>query len=176
MTSPLEEQKSHLSYLLVAVQRSAWFLHQSANRIHWPLNGITLQEHRKDVAFFETLAAINERFSKLQDTLASTMRHTAILVAEPAEPFLKILAFYEKVGVLSSIQEWQELRMIRNMAAHDYDIDENQIAEHFNAIHELLPILFDTAANLLEWIKGELAITPVSDDFKTEFEQVLSVR
>lgn len=172
MTSTLVEQKNHLSFLLVAVQRSAWFLHQSAGRVGWPLTGEVLITHRKDVAFFETLAAINERFAKLQDTLASTMRHTAILVAEPTEPFLKVLTFYEKVGVLSSVAEWQEIRMIRNIAAHDYDIDENQIAEHFNAINELLPILFGTATNLLAWIDDVLSVSPASDDFKAEFEQI----
>lgn len=172
MSTTLMEQQEHLSSLLVAVQRSAWFLQQSADRVNWPITSETLTEHRKDVDFFETLAAVNERFAKLQDILASTMRHAAILAAEPTEPFLKVLTFYEKIGVLSSVSDWQESRMIRNIAAHEYDTDEAQIAEHFNAIHALIPMLIRTAKNIVEWILETLSVLPASTDFAAEFNQL----
>lgn len=81
-TDLLAEQHRHLARLLEAIQRSAWFLHESEAKIDWPIEADWLGKHKKDVELFETLAAINERFAKLQDTLASAMRHSALLMGE----------------------------------------------------------------------------------------------
>lgn len=69
----LDEQREHLAQLLEAIQRCAWFLHQSEAKIEWAIDPNWLTEHKKDVDLFETLAAINERFAKLQDSLG--IRH-----------------------------------------------------------------------------------------------------
>lgn len=172
MKHTVEHQKQHLALLLVAVQRSSWFLYQSTQRVHWPLSAEALHQRRKDVDFFATLAAINERFAKLQDILAATMRHTAFLVAEPTDQFLKVLAYFEKVSVLDSVSSWQESRMIRNIAAHEYETDEKEIAEHFNAMADLSPLLITTAKNLLLWISDTLDIAPANSDFAVEFDQL----
>lgn len=73
----------------------------------WPLKKAHLEYHKKDVALFESLSSINERFSKLQDTLGAAMRHAAILSGEPSDIFLKVLSFYEKAGIIKSIESWQ---------------------------------------------------------------------
>jgi len=62
-----------------------------------------LSEHKKTNELFEALAAVNERFAKLQDTLGSAMRHSLNLSGEQADSFIKILALFEKNGVISSI-------------------------------------------------------------------------
>lgn len=172
MTS-LEQERQYLAGLLEAVQRSAWFLHQSAGRVPWPVSEQWLREHRKDVDLFETLSAVNERFAKLQDTLASAMRHTGLLLSEPADSFLKILAFFEKRGVLTSVDTWQECRIVRNMAAHDYETDYAFIAEHFNTLHSMIPMLLETAHNLLSLADDELGVKPRSNDFAHEFNSLL---
>ena len=69
----------------------------------------------KDIALFELLAAINERFAKLQDTLGAAMRHATVLSGEPSNTFLKVMSFYEKAGVLVSITAWQLCRTTRNL-------------------------------------------------------------
>jgi hypothetical protein len=56
----------YLAQLLEAAQRCAWFLDQSRAKLDWPLDGETLARNPKDVALFETLAAINELFAKLR--------------------------------------------------------------------------------------------------------------
>jgi len=56
------------------------------------------------------LAAINERFAKLQGTLGVAMRHASLLAGERGDALLKVLAFYEKVGVLDSVAAWQLCR------------------------------------------------------------------
>lgn len=167
MTSaPLQLQRRHLTDLLEASRRCAWFLIAADGQVPWQLNAEILHAHRKDVALFGALSTINERFAKLQDTVGS-----AILSSEPMEPFLKTLAFYEKVGVLESTALWQQCRLARNEAAHTYDTDYEATAEHFNTLHELQPILLRIAARFETWCGEALGVDPATDDFSSAFQR-----
>ncbi|MCG6658832.1 hypothetical protein HOP52_13815 [Halomonas campisalis] len=170
----LAEQHRHLARLLEAIQRCAWFLHESDAKIDWPIEAGWLGKHKKDVELFETLAAINERFAKLQDSLASAMRHSALLMGEPTDSFLKVLAFFEKQEVIDTMADWQRCRAVRNMAAHDYATDYGEIAEHFNLLHELSGLLFQTARKLIQLCHSLLGIEPASSDFTDEFERIFA--
>ena len=94
--SILDAERQYLAGLLEAIQRCVYFLHASDRKIAWPLQADELAVRKKDERLFESLSAINERFAKLQDTLGAAMRHSAMLMSEPTESFLKVLAFYEK--------------------------------------------------------------------------------
>lgn len=172
MSHGLSHERAHLADLLEAIQRSSWFLYKSTQKVSWPLDADELAKRNKDVDLFETLSAINERFAKLQDTLASTMRHSALLLGEPTDPFLKVLAFFEKHRVLSSVDTWQECRMVRNMAAHDYETEYELIAEHFNLVYSLVPMLLSVSKGLLRLVSQELSIHPSSNDFDAEFKSI----
>lgn len=139
-----------------------------------PTGWTTTNNHKKDVELFETLAAINERFAKLQDTLASAMRHSALLMGEPTDSFLKVLAFFEKQGVIDAMGDWQRCRAVRNMAAHDYATDYGEIAEHFNLLHQFSDMLFLSARRLLELCDTLLDTRPASDDFTEEFNRLFA--
>lgn len=173
-TRPLAAEREHLANLLEAVQRCTHFLHASASKVHWPLDGQRLKESRKDEALFETLAALNERFAKLQDTLGAAMRHCALLMGETTTPFLKVLALFEKLEVIDSIDGWQLCRTARNLAAHDYETDYASIAEHFNELQALEPILVNAAAGLLAQCVQSLGVHPATTDFEAEFQRVLT--
>ncbi|MCH8553462.1 MAG: hypothetical protein LAT62_16110, partial [Natronospirillum sp.] len=101
-----------------------------------------------------------------------SMRHAALLLGEATDPFLKVLAFYEKHGVLDSVEAWQECRMVRNMAAHDYETEYELIAEHFNLVHSLIPMLLSVSKGILRLISQELSIHPSSNDFDAEFKSI----
>ena len=75
----LAAEKQHLAGLLEAIQRCVYFLNASSQTLSWPLQGEHLLTHKKDNDLFESLAAINERFAKLQETLGAAMRHSLIL-------------------------------------------------------------------------------------------------
>lgn len=75
----LEAERKHLANLLEAIQRCVFFLHESESKHAWPLDGAQLASRKKDIALFESLAAINERFAKLH----AAMRHSALLMANP---------------------------------------------------------------------------------------------
>jgi hypothetical protein len=170
VTDPtLSLEKLHLSQLLEAVQRCVYFVDAAGRRVSWPLDGAELHRRQKDVDLFESLAALNERFAKLQDTLGAAMRHAALLLGEPTSPFLKVLALYEKLGVLPSLEVWQACRTARNLAAHDYATHYPVIAEHFNTLWSLLPMLVNTAGRFVPFCEQTLSVKPASPDFASEF-------
>jgi len=99
----LAAQKAHLSQLLEAIQRCAYFLAAASRQLPWPLQGEELHTRKKEEALFQALSAFNERFAKLQDTLGAAMRHASLLRGERNDDFLKVLAYYEKQGVIDSV-------------------------------------------------------------------------
>lgn len=171
-TNSLTAEREHLANLLEAVQSCAHFLHASSSKVEWPLDGQRLKQRQKDEPLFETLAAFNERFAKLQDTLGAAMRHSALLMSEAHAPFLKVLALFEKLGVIESIDAWQMCRTARNLAAHDYETDYALIAEHFNELHTLQPVLAGAGSRLLALCAQTLNILPTTADFEAEFQRV----
>lgn len=168
----LEAERKYLANLLEAIQRCVFFLHESESKHPWPMTGTDLARRKKDVALFESLAAINERFAKLQDTLAAAMRHSALLMGEPTDSFLKILVLFEKLGVIESTSDWQRSRAARILAAHDYETDYDDIAEHFNALHDLTAMLYTAARRLNDTCRNTLQIEPANGDFAPEFERI----
>jgi hypothetical protein len=92
-----------------------------------------------------------------------------LLAGEKADSFLKILAFFVKIGVVESAEAWQTCRTARNLAAHDYEIDYSAIAEHFNTLHELLPMLYSTSAKLLDYCAENLEIAPSDSELRQLF-------
>jgi len=177
MTSDLlEHEKQHLANLLVAIQRCVYFLDAASSTQRWPLTTEYLESRNKDKALFGALAAVNERFAKLQDTLGADMRHAMGLLSEPADTFLKALSFYEKVGIIESIAAWQTCRTARNLAAHSYETDNAAIAEHFNTLHEMLPILYRASGKFSSYCRTTLGIEPSNNDFTDEFEAIVCAR
>lgn len=168
----MRDEELHLARLLEAVERCGYYMQASAGKLPWPLTGEALYTRRKDTELFETAAAFNERFSKLQDTLGAAMRHTALQMGEATSPFLRVLALFQKLGVIESAAMWQRAREARNLAAHDYDTDYAVIAEHFNQLNALRPVLLATAGGLLAACETLLGIRPATDDFSAEFRDV----
>ena len=168
----LSAEREHLATLLEAVQRCAHFMHASASKVAWPLDGEGLKLRQKDEALFGSLAAFNERFAKLQDTLGAAMRHSALLMSEATSPFLKVLALFEKLEVIDSITGWQLCRTARNLAAHDCETDYALITEHFNELQTLQPVLVQAAARLLAQCAQSLDVKPITADFEIEFARV----
>lgn len=171
----LESEKLHLADLLEAIQRCVYFLDASSRKLTWPLTKEQLEMQKKDVSLFEALAAINERFAKLQDTMGAAMRHACILSGEPADSFLKVLSFYEKNGVLESLATWQLCRTTRNFAAHDYEIEYTEIADHFNSLMSLTPMLYISAVRFLDYCQEKLVIEPRKADFTNEFMMITKI-
>ncbi len=165
MNEVLEESRRHLADLIEACQRCAWHLEATAARIEWPLTQETLEGRQMDLGLFEPLAAVNERFAKLQDLLGTTMRHLCDLSGERSDTFLRVLSFCEKAGIIAAIEDWQACRSLRNRAAHDYGTDFAITAGHFNALHEQIPMLKAVTLAITDHAKQSLGIEPPDSRF-----------
>ncbi len=173
MNSLHEEPHHHLGELLTAVERCIFFLEGARSRIPWPLTGDELAARNKDLDLFTNLSAVNERFAKLQDTLGTAMRHAALLAGEPSDNFLRVLAFFEKNRVLETVKDWQAIRALRNLAAHEYGTNYAITADHFNAVNSTTPTLYRMAAHFFRFCADNLDITTSSPDFSKDVEIIL---
>ncbi|MDD2219567.1 MAG: hypothetical protein PHS63_05720 [Desulfoplanes sp.] len=172
MNTLVDASRVHLSDLLIAIERCVFFLEGARVEIAWPLSDADLASRTKDIRFFTTLSAINERFAKLQDTLGSAMRHASMLAGEHSDTFLRVLTYFEKVGVLGSLEDWQTMRTLRNLADHEYGTEYAKAAEHFNALNELIPQLYAVTRAFASYCRESLGIEPTTDDFSSEFWKI----
>ncbi len=109
-----------------------------------------------DDATLETLAAFNERFGKLQDILAAAMKQAVLLSGAQAETFPQVLSFMSKAGVVEDMETWRDLRLLRNIGAHEYDLDPARQAEYFSALAEAQPTLEIIADRLIAYCQARL--------------------
>lgn len=171
MNSILEESRRHLADLIEACQRCAWHLEATAARVEWPLTAKSLEQRQMDLALFEPLAAMNERFAKLQDLLSTAMRHYCELSGERTDTFLRVLAACEKAGIVPAAEDWQTCRSLRNRAAHDYGTDFEVTASHFNALHGQVALLKRVTLALADQAKQTLGIEPPDARFSAALRQ-----
>lgn len=114
--------------------------------VHLPLDGRKLA--LLDLESIQDVDQLVLRYSRLQDSMGSKLFPALLKVLmEPLEdkPMLDKLNRLEKMGILPSVQRWQELREIRNKFAHDYPEGDDMKAVVLNAacsgIEELAEVL-----------------------------------
>jgi len=86
------------------------------------------------------------RFSKLQDAMGEKLFKTLLLYLDEKvenRPFIDILNRMEKIGILKSVQDWRNLRDIRNELAHNYDDDSEESSIVINNIYSKKDILIE---------------------------------
>lgn len=78
------------------------------------------------------------RFSKLQDTIGAKLFKGLLLYQgeNVDKPFLDILNQLEKIDIVD-VEEWFELRDLRNEIAHDYENNKHLAIDILNNIFEL---------------------------------------
>ena len=75
------------------------------------------------------------RYTKLQDSIGSRLFPAVLsLLQEPYEdkPMIDKLNRLEKLGYLESVDQWNQLRIVRNHFAHDYPSDDALKAAYLN--------------------------------------------
>ena len=102
-----------------------------------------------DEAEVAALDQFTSRFAKLQDAMGTKLLPAVLELAKEQgelDAYLDKLNRLEKIGALPSVEEWLELRQMRNAFAHDYpENSELQAAilnQAFAAATRLVEILF----------------------------------
>jgi len=123
-------------------------------RYIFPINKdsyIKLIANIQDLAFSDQIIY---RFSKLQDTIGAKLFKALLLYQGENidKPFLDILNQLEKIDIVD-VDEWFELRDLRNEIAHDYENNEYLAIDILNNIFELkkeLEKILDSVKSLIE--------------------------
>ena len=147
-----EEQCRLMAQRIAAIRRIRHGLHYTLSHLTLP---IETTENLGD-ANLEALSAFNERFGKLQDVIAATMKQGTLLSGTDAETFPQVLSFMSKCGVIEDIEAWKSLRMLRNIGAHEYDIDPIRQADYFASLMQELPDMEAIADRLIKFSADQL--------------------
>jgi len=102
---------------------------------------LTKQSYRKILTDLPSLAYSDQiiyRFSKLQDCMGAKLFKSLLLYQgeNVDKPFLDILNELEKMDIIM-VDEWFEMRDLRNEISHDYEGSDNKAIEILNTIYEL---------------------------------------
>jgi len=110
-----------------------------------------LLENIHDVAFSDQVIY---RFSKLQDTMGAKLFKSLLLYQgeNVDKPFLDILNQLEKMEIVE-VEEWFEIRDLRNEISHDYGNDMQKGLEMLNMIYETK----DELKNILDAVEKIVA-------------------
>lgn len=147
MLQPNQEALEILHEKLEALNRLRQGLLFTESRLPWPISNT--QGYNAET--LEKLSAFSERFAKMQDVLAGAMRHALLLKGENPITFADVLTLMEKLAVIEDQQEWINIRLLRNKAAHDYTTDGDLQAEYFNTLHAQLSTLLGMTDRFLSW-------------------------
>ena len=139
----LAESYVHLKRLEVACA-------ELLKKYSFPLNSKSyakLVENIQDLAFSDQIIY---RFAKLQDSMGAKLFKSLLLYQgeNVNKPFLDILNQLEKMDIVD-VEEWFEIRDLRNEISHDYDNNNEKAMEILDMIIELK----DELRNILTSIK-----------------------
>ena len=131
VTSNLEESFKHLNRL-----KGAFIELNKA--FSFPIDKETYKKIIENVQYLAYSDQLIYRFSKLQDCMGAKLFKSILLYQGENidKPFLDILNNLEKMDIID-VDDWFELRDLRNEIAHDYDDNNNQAINILNTIHSL---------------------------------------
>lgn len=125
MTSPLAQQKILLDEKIRVLQRLD-------SQLQWSLDHLPVAmdvSHIGDPTISERIAAIVDRFCKLQDQLAGALRHAHTLLGEKQRSFQDVVTWAVTQRLLPNQDTWLELRSLRNRLTHEYDLETDRLPE-----------------------------------------------
>jgi hypothetical protein len=97
----------------------------------------------------ERLDALAIRYARCQDLLFPAMRALARAQLEPKADgsFLQLHGLMQKQGVVTSTEDWERQRALRNAVGHTYP-DPDAISDILNGIHAATPELLGVVRRL----------------------------
>jgi uncharacterized protein with HEPN domain len=127
----LKESYKHLERLESAFD-------ELSNSFEFPLDKNSFEKITSSRQLLAYSDQIIYRFSKLQDCMGAKLFKSLLLFQgeNVNKPFLDILNQLEKINVID-VDEWFEIRDLRNEIAHDYEDNELESITILNTIYKL---------------------------------------
>lgn len=149
--------------LLPALRECA--LHQARMSSAWveAVDFSSLREGATDVLTEEEIRTLDQlvfRFGKLQDAIGTRLLPAMLQLVQEwqeGEPFLDKLNRAEKLGMLSSVEQWLWLRELRNQTAHEYPDNPAVMIENLRRLVAHVPALVAVYQHLAAVANARLA-------------------
>jgi len=104
-----------------------------------------------DVVLAELVEAFAARFGRLQDTLGDKLIPALLrALGESVGAAIDNLDRAERLGWLTSVDQWLVVRRLRNQMVYEYIEDPAILASALQAAHEQVPMLIETSGALLD--------------------------
>jgi hypothetical protein len=132
-----------LAFLLETVGLEAEHLVQTNVRLFaQPFDAARAAALKTNLDESERADAFAARFGRLQDTLGDKLLPELLReLAEPVGPAIDNLDRAEKLGLLTSADDWLAARKLRNRMVHEYVRNAGELADALNEAHTLVPLL-----------------------------------
>lgn len=148
------KQWQTIQQLIVLTDKEVDHLQRTTSRIracHPNLKWIEMLETH--ITDSEMLDAFVTRFGRLQDTLGDKLLPALLRVTlEPTGSQLDNLSRAEKMGWLSSSDQWIEIRMLRNRLIHEYMRSASDLLEALQIALSRVDLLCAVQKNLKKYI------------------------
>jgi len=143
---------ARLHFLCRVTRKESKYLQETDARLFsTPLDIEALGHLTKDSALAERLDAFVSRFWRLQDTLADKLLPTLLdAMAERRASAIENLDRAEKLGWLTSTEDWLVMRKLRNQMVHEYIEDLVVLHNALTAGHDFVSTLIDTTERLID--------------------------
>mgnify|MGYP000423373789 CR=1 FL=1 len=110
-----------------------------------------------DIDLAESVEAFVGRFGRLQDTLGDKILPVLLsILGENSSSFIDNLDLAERLGFISSTDEWMSIRNLRNQMVHEYIEDPLILSSALQSGHKFVGTLELVANNILNEIKQRL--------------------
>ena len=115
-------------------------------------------QHDQDLA--ERVDAFVARYARLQDTVGDKLLPEILrLSAETLGSVLDNLIRAEKLGWLTSADDWIEARRLRNEMIHEYVRSATRLAHGLQSAHAKVPLLLSMAVALRVYAMSRLGVS-----------------
>lgn len=139
------EQKRFLSLLEIVRCEGELLLKTDARLFKVNLDATWVGRLKDEEDLAERLDAFVSRFGRMQDTLGDKLIPSLLRsLAEKPGSALDNLNRAEKLGLLTSVIEWLDVRNLRNKLVHEYMVDAEEFAMALNQAHVKVTLLVAT--------------------------------
>jgi len=152
----IDNLKERLKFLIRVIGKEIKHLEYSSSQVFkQSITAKNIQGLIENPAFAESLEAYSGRFCRLQDTVGDKLLPAWLLaIGEQPQAAMDNLAKAEKLKMLSSAEEWVEIRLLRKQMVHEYIESMNVLSDALNRAHEYESQLKQFGKSLIKDLKS----------------------
>jgi len=144
-------KRERLEFLCRVVKKEIQHLQYSAEKVFkGGFNEERARQIANDEEFAEQVEAFTSRFCRLQDTIGDKLLPAWLdMLGEKKGVAIDNLDKAERIGVLPSVEQWLELRQLRNQMIHEYIEDLTILADALQTAYQHLGFIVDVAESII---------------------------